>query len=87
MTPWIDPPDHTRLRKIFAPAFTPRRIAGMEPFIQGRVDELLARCEEKETPDMVTDFAMLLPIGYLLTGRPGLYRQLLDVQENTMGMA
>ena len=36
-----DPPDHTRLRKLAAYAFTPRMVAELEPRIQAVVDELL----------------------------------------------
>ncbi len=37
----IDPPDHTRLRRLVGPEFTVRRLARLEPFIEGVVGELL----------------------------------------------
>ena len=37
----IDPPDHTRLRRLVAKAFTPRRIADFAPRIELIADELL----------------------------------------------
>ena len=37
----LDPPAHTRLRGPAARAFTPRRVAEMEPTIRATVDELL----------------------------------------------
>jgi cytochrome P450 len=68
----VDPPDHTRLRKLVAPAFMPSRMAALEPSIQQTADELLCRLEA-EGPDaivdLVADFAHPLPfsvIGELL---------------------
>jgi cytochrome P450 len=36
-----DPPDHTRLRKLVAAAFTPRVVAGLKPHIDEIINELL----------------------------------------------
>ncbi len=72
----VDPPDHTRLRKLVAPAFMPSRIAALEPFIQRTADELLSRLEAEgpgAVVDLVEGFAHPLPftvIGELL-GVPG----------------
>src|SRR6202012_5022231 len=38
----MDPPDHTRLRKLVSKAFTPRTIARLEPRIREVTDELLS---------------------------------------------
>ena len=37
----LDPPAHTRLRRPAARAFTPRRVAAMEPRIRATVDGIL----------------------------------------------
>jgi cytochrome P450 len=37
-----DPPDHTRARKLAQKAYTPRRVAAMEPFMRTLADELIA---------------------------------------------
>ena len=37
----LDPPDHTRLRRLVAPAFTPHAIAGYRPRIEQMIDDLL----------------------------------------------
>src|SRR5215472_7171218 len=38
----LDPPDHTRLRRLVSKAFTPRVIATLEPRISEVTDELLS---------------------------------------------
>ena len=37
----IDPPEHTRLRKLVASAFTARRIEALRPRVAGIVDQLI----------------------------------------------
>ena len=41
MIPFMDPPDHTRIRQILAPYFTPRAIEASRPYTQALVDRLL----------------------------------------------
>ncbi|AUI56892.1 cytochrome P450 [Amycolatopsis sp. BJA-103] len=58
----MDPPDHTRLRKLSAPAFTVRRIAGLRPRIQEIADGLLRAMRRHGPPvDLVEMFAFPLP--------------------------
>ncbi|MGH3799748.1 MAG: cytochrome P450 family protein [Pseudonocardiaceae bacterium] len=60
----VDPPDHTRLRRLVATAFSPRRIEGLRPHVQTIIDDLLddiaARGPESRV-DLVTSFAFSLP--------------------------
>lgn len=56
-----DPPYHTTVRKLIAGAFTPRKLAEMEPLIEGIVDRLLDRVAETGRFDMIADFATVLP--------------------------
>jgi cytochrome P450 len=78
----VDPPDHTRLRKLVAPAFMPSRMAALEPSIQQTADELLSRLEAEE-PDAVVDlvagFAHPLPFSVIgeLLGVPAADRSML----------
>jgi pimeloyl-[acyl-carrier protein] synthase len=64
-----DPPDHTRLRCLLTKSFAAQRVERMRPLIQGFVDSLLDRLQERGNIDFVADFAFPLPaqvIGSLL---------------------
>lgn len=72
-----DPPYHTVVRKLLASAFTPRKLAVFEGLIEGIVERLLDRVEEKGELDLIDDFAKVLPteiISFML-GIPPEYRQ------------
>ena len=56
-----DPPDHTIVRKLLAAAFTPRKLAEMQPLIETIVDRLLDRMQEQQRFEFVRTFAMALP--------------------------
>ena len=61
-----NPPDHPRMRSIMTRAFTPRRVAALEPAIAGLTDALLdamaARGAAGEPVEFMHDFAFLLPV-------------------------
>jgi cytochrome P450 len=60
----VDPPDHTRLRRLVASAFSMRRIEGLRPRIQEIVDALLdglASGGPDQRVDLVETFAFPLP--------------------------
>ncbi|WET81225.1 cytochrome P450 [Amycolatopsis sp. QT-25] len=58
----MDPPDHTRLRKLTAQAFTVRRIAALRPRIQEIADTLVREMTEHGPPvELVEMFAFPLP--------------------------
>lgn len=59
----LDPPVHTRLRRIVSGAFTPRRAAGLRPAISGVVDDLLDGLAAGA--DFVSAFAFPLPIAVI----------------------
>jgi hypothetical protein len=60
-----DPPDHTRIRRLFAPAFTPKALAALEPRVVRLVDALLDRAAAGGGFDVVEDFAAALPIALI----------------------
>ena len=59
---FVDPPDHTRIRKIFQQAFTPKSILGLERNINKLVDSYLVIMHEKKKFDFVSDFSFRLPV-------------------------
>jgi len=64
---FLDPPRHDRLRKLVSRAFTPRRIAELEPFIRATVTRLLDRLVADGGGDFVTDLSMPLPMEVIFT--------------------
>ena len=59
---FVDPPDHTRIRKIFQQAFTPKSILGLEKNINKLVDSYLVMMHAKKKFDFVSDFSFRLPV-------------------------
>jgi cytochrome P450 len=58
----LDPPDHTRLRRLVSSAFTPRVMAALRPRIAEVVDTLFARIVEQGRLDVIADLAYPLPV-------------------------
>jgi len=56
-----DPPDHTIVRKLLSAAFTPRKLAEMQPLIEGIVEGLLDRLGDMQRFELIGAFAMALP--------------------------
>src|ERR1700722_1901164 len=61
----VDPPLHDRIRGLATKAFTPRRIASLEPAIRRIVDELLGQLPEEGETDVIGAFAWPLPLRVL----------------------
>src|SRR5579862_355421 len=57
----VDPPAHTRVRKIANVAFTPRRVAEMEGFVRALTVEFCNERLRHGHADIVRDFAWALP--------------------------
>jgi len=60
----VDPPDHTRLRRLVSAAFSPRRIEALRPRVQAITDDLLDDIAAKDPEgcvDLVSTFAFPLP--------------------------
>lgn len=58
----MDPPEHTRLRKLANVAFTPKVIRGMQDRIEKVIGDLLDEAQQKGEFDFVADFAAYVPV-------------------------
>ncbi|MBW0100970.1 cytochrome P450 [Pseudonocardia sp. KRD291] len=58
----MDPPEHTRLRKLANVAFTPKVIRGMQDRIEKVIGDLLDEAQQKDEFDFVSDFAAYVPV-------------------------
>ncbi len=58
----MDPPEHTHLRRVLGPWFSPRAVGALEPRIREFARELIGRAPARETFDFVDAFAAPLPI-------------------------
>ena len=61
----MDPPDHTRLRRLVSGAFTPRAIAGLEQWIRDTTAGLLAAVDARAGFDLIDALAFPLPIAVI----------------------
>ncbi len=62
---FLDPPDHTRLRKLASKAFAPKVVRGLEPDITALVNSLLDQIDEQGRFDVVADLAYPLPVAVI----------------------
>jgi cytochrome P450 len=59
----MDPPEHTRLRRLVARAFTARRVDALRPRVVKLVDDLLSAVQTRPRPvDLVEHFSLPLPV-------------------------
>jgi len=64
----VDPPDHTRLRRLVSRAFVPSRVAALEPAIRAIADSLLDQLGSAgpgATVDLIEGYAYPLPFGVI----------------------
>jgi cytochrome P450 len=57
----LDPPDHTRIRKLMNQAFRPRAVARLRSRVQHIVDELLDHAAARGHMDIIADLALPVP--------------------------
>ncbi|QFR97741.1 cytochrome P450 [Streptomyces tsukubensis] len=81
----IDPPDHTRLRRLVSKAFTPRRVAEFAPRVRELTDSLIDGFADKGEADLIHEFAFPLPI-YAICDMLGVPREDQDDFRDWAGM-
>ncbi|MEY2995344.1 MAG: cytochrome, partial [Actinomycetota bacterium] len=57
----LDPPDHTRLRRLVSKAFTPSAIERLRPRVQQLVDDVLDRAASRGGFELVDELAFPIP--------------------------
>ncbi len=62
---FLDPPDHTRLRRLVSKAFSPKVVKSLEPDVATMVDGLLEKVSAKGEFDVIEDLAYPLPVAVI----------------------
>src|SRR5579864_785174 len=57
-----DPPYHTRVRRLLAPAFTPRALKALQSRVEALIDRLIDGLGERGRFDLIADFAAAIPV-------------------------
>ena len=58
----LDDPEHLQLRRMFAHAFRPDRVAALDPYVEGLANSLVDAFIDKGVCEFVSDFAVPLPL-------------------------
>ncbi|PNG16971.1 cytochrome P450 [Streptomyces cahuitamycinicus] len=61
----LEPPDHTRIRRLVSKAFTPRTVERLKPYVEGLADELVSTLVEAGGGDLLKDVAEPLPVAVI----------------------
>jgi cytochrome P450 len=75
----IEPPDHTRLRRLVSKVFTPRAVEAMRPDVERFASEFLHPCIERGHFDLIADYAQPYSVAVIcsMLGVPRVDTQLL----------
>ncbi|MEU0677626.1 cytochrome P450 [Streptomyces sp. NPDC006172] len=61
----LEPPDHTRIRRLVSKAFTPRTVERLKPYVADLAGELVDALVEEGGGDLLTDVAEPLPVAVI----------------------
>jgi unspecific monooxygenase len=61
----LEPPDHTRIRRLVSKAFTPRTVERLKPYVRELADELAAGLVERGGGDLLKEVAEPLPVAVI----------------------
>jgi cholest-4-en-3-one 26-monooxygenase len=62
----MDPPQHTKYRRLVSKGFTPKIVQAMEPHVRAIANEIIDRVSRRGECDFVTDVAAELPLQVIL---------------------
>src|SRR5271165_5751128 len=65
MMPFVDPPDHTRIRRTVTSFFAPRAVSHRRRFVAQLVDQLLDELAAAGGGDLLADYARQIPIAVM----------------------
>jgi cytochrome P450 len=63
----MDPPEHSRQRKLVSQAFSRRAIGSLEPLVAGVISNLLDELSDRSDFDVVAEFAAVFPVEVVST--------------------
>ncbi|MEV6393962.1 cytochrome P450 [Streptomyces sp. NPDC051907] len=61
----LEPPDHTRIRRLVSKAFTPRTVSGLQPYVRKLARDLVSGLVERGGGDLLADVAEPLPVAVI----------------------
>ncbi|MGW0602669.1 cytochrome P450 [Streptomyces sp. NPDC002640] len=61
----LEPPDHTRIRRLVSQAFTPRTVERLAPYVHALAGELVGRLVEAGGGDLLAEVAEPLPVAVI----------------------
>ena len=61
----LEPPDHTRIRRLVSKAFTPRTVERLKPYVRALADDLVAGVAAAGGGDLLADVAEPLPVAVI----------------------
>ncbi|MFH9012674.1 cytochrome P450 [Streptomyces sp. NPDC017943] len=61
----LEPPDHTRIRRLVSKAFTPRTVERLKPYVRALADRLVSALADAGGGDLLRDVAEPLPVAVI----------------------
>ncbi len=63
----LEPPDHTRLRRLVSAVFTPRAVSALRPVVEDYSDRTLSAAREPGEFDLIADYAQPFSVAVICT--------------------
>ena len=63
---FMDPPEHTRLRKLLNKSFSPEMVEGLRPQVEAIVDQMLKPLQHGSEVELMREFANPMPVRIIL---------------------